>query len=42
MAQIGQYNTLKVIKARDFGLFLDGGELGDILLPRRYVPEARI
>lgn len=39
MAQIGQFNTLKVIKARDFGLFLDGGELGDILLPKRYVPE---
>jgi len=39
MAQIGKYNTLQVIKQRDFGLFLDGGELGDILLPKRYVPE---
>jgi len=39
MTQIGQYNTLQVIKQRDFGLFLDGGELGDILLPKRYIPE---
>ena len=38
MAQIGQFNTLNVIKAREFGLFLDGGELGEILLPKRYVP----
>lgn len=39
MADIGQYNTLKVIKERDFGVFVDGDDLGDILLPKRYVPE---
>lgn len=39
MAQIGQYNTLTVLKARDFGVFLDGGEHGEILLPKRYVPD---
>jgi len=39
MADIGKYNTLKIAKAVDFGVYLDGGELGEILLPRRYVPE---
>ena len=39
MADIGKYNVLKVVKDLDFGLYLDGGEeLGEILLPRRYVP----
>lgn len=39
MAEIGKYNLLKVVKDLDFGLYLDGGEdLGEILLPRRYVP----
>ncbi|MFI5195732.1 MAG: S1 RNA-binding domain-containing protein [Chitinophagales bacterium] len=38
MINIGQYNTLKVIKEVDFGMYLDGdGE--EILLPKRYVPE---
>ncbi|MBY4675846.1 CvfB family protein [Marinobacterium arenosum] len=39
MPAIGQYNTLRAIKERDFGLYLDGYELGEILLPRRYVPQ---
>lgn len=37
MVKIGQYNTLKVAKKVDFGLYLDGGEAGEILLPARYV-----
>lgn len=37
MVNIGQYNTLKVSRKVDFGMYLDGdGE--DILLPKRYVP----
>ncbi|MGN0920745.1 MAG: S1 RNA-binding domain-containing protein [Cellvibrio sp.] len=40
MLKIGQNNTLKVIKKTDFGLFLDGGKYGNILLPKRYVTEA--
>jgi len=36
MAGIGKMNTLQVLRPSDFGLFLDGGELGDVLLPRRY------
>lgn len=38
MAQLGKLNTLKVIKKLDFGIYLDGGELGEILLPNRYIP----
>lgn len=36
--RIGQYNHLRVLRAVDFGVYLDGQALGDILLPRRYVP----
>lgn len=39
MALIGQFNTLQVVKHTDFGLYLDGGADGEILLPRRYVPK---
>ncbi|WP_415901992.1 S1 RNA-binding domain-containing protein [Neptuniibacter sp. QD29_5] len=39
MAAIGKYNTLEVIKEKDFGVYLDAGELGEILLPKRYCPE---
>ena len=39
MAEIGKINQLKVVKRVDFGLYLDGGDLGEILLPTRYVPE---
>ncbi|MBL4759928.1 MAG: GntR family transcriptional regulator [Mariprofundaceae bacterium] len=36
---IGHINTLTVIKEVDFGLYLDGDKLGEILLPIRYVPQ---
>jgi len=36
--QLGSRNTLEVLREVDFGLYLDGGEMGDILLPQRYVP----
>lgn len=37
---IGKYNTLKVVKKVDFGVYLNGSdEYGEILLPTRYVPE---
>lgn len=39
MAKIGVFNNLKVIKEVDFGVYLDGGEHEEILLPSRYVPE---
>lgn len=36
---LGKFNQLKVVKFVDFGLYLDGGDDGEILLPQRYVPE---
>ncbi|NLE33204.1 MAG: GntR family transcriptional regulator [Bacteroidales bacterium] len=39
MAILGKINPLKVVKQVDFGLYLDGGSDGEILLPKRYVPE---
>lgn len=38
MTRIGQRNTLKVLKHVSFGLYLDDGEGGEILLPEREVP----
>jgi uncharacterized protein len=38
MAAIGQRNLLSIVRTSDPGLYLDGGALGEILLPRRYVP----
>ncbi|RKD90564.1 CvfB family protein [Mangrovibacterium diazotrophicum] len=38
MAAIGLLNELEIVKEVDFGLYLDGGEQGEILLPKRYVP----
>lgn len=37
--ELGKYNTLEVVKEVDFGMYLDGGEEGEILLPSRYVPQ---
>ena len=37
--RLGDYNQLTVTKEVDFGLYLDGGEEGEILLPTRYVPK---
>ena len=37
MLRLGDYNTLRIVKTVDFGLYLDGGEEGEILLPQRYV-----
>jgi uncharacterized protein len=39
MAEIGKTNHLYVVKEVDFGIYLDGGDLGEILMPKRYVPE---
>ena len=39
MVEIGKYNTLKIVKDLDFGVYLDGGDGMEILLPARYVPK---
>ena len=36
--RLGKYNRLAVVKKVDFGLYLDGEDDGNILLPSRYVP----
>lgn len=38
MVNIGRYNSLRVIKEVDFGIYLDGEKEGEILMPVRYVP----
>lgn len=37
--QLGKRNFLKVLRKKEHGVYLEGGEIGDILLPKRYVPE---
>ena len=37
--ELGKLNTLSVVKEVEFGMYLDGGEEGEILLPTRYIPE---
>lgn len=37
--ELGKFNQLEVVKEVDFGMYLDGGDEGEILLPTRYVPE---
>jgi len=38
MIKIGQFNTLKVVKEVPFGMYLDGDDWGDILLPTKSIP----
>jgi len=37
--QVGRLNTLKVVKEKEFGMYLDADQLGEILLPKRYIPK---
>ncbi len=37
--RLGDYNRMTVVKSVDFGLYLDGGDEGEVLLPARYVPD---
>ena len=39
MVEIGKRNTLRVVKFVDFGVYLDGEDFREILLPNRYVPQ---
>lgn len=39
MVSIGKINSLKIVKRSIYGLFLDGADLGEILLPKRFVPD---
>ena len=39
MIEIGGTYDLEVVKQTDFGVFLDAGDLGEILLPKKHTPE---
>lgn len=39
MATPGRFNTLRISKILDFGVYLDGEQLGEILLPMKWVPD---
>ncbi len=39
MIEIGQYNTLKILRETTVGLFLGDDEGEDVLLPNKYMPE---
>ncbi|SHG34664.1 CvfB family protein [Flagellimonas flava] len=39
MIELGNYNTLKVLRGTSIGLFLGDGEGTEVLLPNKYVPE---
>jgi hypothetical protein len=42
MAAIGQTSSLRIIREKSFGLYLDGGDLGEVLLPHREVPKDNV
>lgn len=39
MIRVGQFNKLRVIKEVPFGVYLNGEDRGDILLPKKVVPQ---
>ncbi len=39
MVEIGKINYLQVVKSLDHGIYIDAEDLGEILMPSRYVPE---
>ncbi|MDD5393587.1 MAG: S1-like domain-containing RNA-binding protein [Thiothrix sp.] len=39
MLKLGRHNLLRVVKETSFGVYLDGANYGEILLPKRYVPQ---
>jgi predicted RNA-binding protein (virulence factor B family) len=42
MAKIGEWAELEILREKSFGLYLDGGELGEVLLPHREVPRDNV
>ncbi|MBQ9569328.1 MAG: GntR family transcriptional regulator [Alloprevotella sp.] len=37
MIQLGNFNELEIVRFTDHGAYLDGGEVGEILMPKSYV-----
>ncbi len=42
MINIGQFNKLKMVREAPFGVYLQGGEWGEILLPNKSVPKGTL
>ncbi|WP_255464246.1 S1 RNA-binding domain-containing protein [Legionella sp. PC997] len=42
MIKVGQFNRLKMVREAPFGVYLQGGELGEILLPNKSVPKGAL
>ncbi len=40
MLRVGQKNKLRIVKSVAFGIYLDADVYGEILLPRRFLPES--
>lgn len=39
MIRLGKHNIMEVVREVDFGMYLDAGEVGEVLIPRKYIPE---
>jgi predicted RNA-binding protein (virulence factor B family) len=39
MVEIGKINTLEVVRETDNGIYLDGQELGEILMPQKFITD---
>lgn len=39
MAELGKYNSLEIIRFRDQGAYVDGEDLGEILVPQKYLDD---
>lgn len=39
MVEIGKINTLEVVRETDNGFYLDGQEMGEILMPRKFITD---
>ncbi|MCK5822909.1 MAG: GntR family transcriptional regulator [Bacteroidales bacterium] len=39
MTEIGKINKLQILREVDFGVYLDGDDYGEILMPKKYLPE---
>lgn len=42
MIRIGQFNKLKMVREVPFGVYLQGGEWGEILLPNKFIPKGAL
>lgn len=42
MIKVGQFNKLKMVREVPFGVYLQGGEWGEILLPNKSIPKGAL